>query len=225
MNIARFTFNSLGENTYVVWDESCEAVIVDAGNYNQIEDEKLFAFIEAKGLTVKYLLNTHGHFDHTPGIEVLRGRYGAPFCMNSADEPLLRQAVTQGRLFGFRAATEPLTIDKELADGDKVTFGNTTLEVLHTPGHCPGHLCYFNREDGVLFTGDTLFRESIGRTDLLGGDYDQIMESIVKKIIPLGDEVRIYPGHGGDSSVGHEAMYNPFVAEVLQGGFNQPYEE
>ena len=225
MNIARFTFNNLGENTYVVWDETCEAVIIDAGNSNPAEDEKLFAFLEAKGLKPKYLLNTHGHFDHTPGVDALRSRYGVPFCMSSADEPLLRQAVVQGRLFGFRSATEPLKIDKELTEGDVVTFGNTSLEVLHTPGHCPGHLCFFNRAEGVLFSGDTLFRESIGRTDLQGGDYDQIMQSIIGKILPLGDEVRVYPGHGGDSSIGHEAMYNPFITEVLQGGFNQPFEE
>ncbi len=225
MKIARFTFNTISENTYVVWDETLEAAIIDAGNYNDAEDDKLYSFIEEHNLQVKLLLNTHGHFDHTAGVDTLRRRFGVPFCMSAEDESLLRMAVVQGRLFGFRSDMPLLTIDRELHDGDVVNFGNTSFEVLHTPGHSNGCLCFYNRNEGVLFTGDTLFRESIGRTDLAGGDYDQLMESLLKRILPLGEEVRIYPGHGPDSSIGHEVLYNPFIAEVLQGGFNQPFEE
>ena len=109
------------------------------------------------------------------------------------------------------------TVERSLADGDEVAFGNTRLRVIHTPGHTPGHVCLYLPQEKILLTGDTLFRESIGRTDLPGGDYGWIMKSIIDRILPLGEEVTIYPGHGGESTLGHEMLYNPFITEVMEG--------
>jgi glyoxylase-like metal-dependent hydrolase (beta-lactamase superfamily II) len=123
-------------------------------------------------------------------------------------------------LFGVRAGDLPETIDIDLDSEKKIKFGQTELEIISTPGHTPGHVALYEPEAKVLFTGDTLFRESIGRTDLPGGDYSWIMRSIIDNILPLGDEVKIYPGHGEDSTIGHESMYNPFVVEVLNDEVN-----
>ena len=155
MKIACLQFNPIQENTYVVWDDTSEAVVIDAGNSNPREDAALDNFIAQHGLKPVLAVNTHGHFDHTLGVAHLKKRY------------------------------------------------------------TPGHVALFDPESKSLFTGDTLFRESIGRTDLPGGDYSWIMRSILDSLIPLGEEVRVYPGHGPESTIGHEMLYNPFVVEVL----------
>ncbi|MBP3289425.1 MAG: MBL fold metallo-hydrolase [Alistipes sp.] len=214
MNIARLVFNPLQENTYVVWDATLQAIIIDAGNSSERENTMLENFIAERGLTVVAAVNTHGHFDHLLGAEFVRSRYGVPFVMSSKDEFLLRGASTSAELFGVRAGDMP-ELDVDLDGHESYTFGETTLQVISTPGHTPGHVALYEPQSKVLFTGDTLFRESIGRTDLPGGDYSWIMRSIIDKLLPLGDEVKIYPGHGEESNIGHESMYNPFIVEVL----------
>lgn len=214
MNIARLVFNPLQENTYVVWDATLQAIIIDAGNSSERENTMLENFIAERGLTVVAAVNTHGHFDHLLGAEFVRSRYGVPFVMSSKDEFLLRGASTSAELFGVRAGDMP-ELDVDLDGHESYTFGQTTLQVISTPGHTPGHVALYEPQSKVLFTGDTLFRESIGRTDLPGGDYSWIMRSIIDKLLPLGDEVKIYPGHGEESNIGHESMYNPFIVEVL----------
>lgn len=214
MNIARLVFNPLQENTYVVWDATLQAIIIDAGNSSERENTMLENFIAERDLTVVAAVNTHGHFDHLLGAEFVRSRYGVPFVMSSKDEFLLRGASTSAELFGVRAGDMP-ELDVDLDGHESYTFGQTTLQVISTPGHTPGHVALYEPQSKVLFTGDTLFRESIGRTDLPGGDYSWIMRSIIDKLLPLGDEVKIYPGHGEESNIGHESMYNPFIVEVL----------
>ena len=220
MKIARLIFNPIQENTYIIWDDTLEAAVIDAGNMNERENEALAKFIADNGLKPKYALNTHGHFDHLLGVDFLREKYGAQLAMNSKDEFLLKGASVSAELFGVKADALPEAIDVDLEGKESIKFGNTELKIIPTPGHTPGHVAFFEPESKVLFTGDTLFRESIGRTDLPGGDYSWIMRSIIENILPLGDDVKIYPGHGETSDIGHESMYNPFVVEVINNEVN-----
>ena len=220
MKIARLIFNPIQENTYIIWDDTLEAAVIDAGNMNERENEVLAKFIADNSLKPKYALNTHGHFDHLLGVDFLREKYGVQLAMNSKDEFLLKGASVSAELFGVKADALPEAIDVDLEGKESIKFGNTELKIIPTPGHTPGHVAFYEPESKVLFTGDTLFRESIGRTDLPGGDYSWIMRSIIENILPLGDDVKIYPGHGETSDIGHESMYNPFVVEVLNNEVN-----
>ena len=220
MKIARLLFNPIQENTYIIWDDTLEAAVIDAGNMNERENEVLAKFIADNGLKPKYALNTHGHFDHLLGVDFLREKYGAQLAMSSKDEFLLKGASVSAELFGVKADALPEAIDVDLEGKESIKFGNTELKIIPTPGHTPGHVAFYEPESKVLFTGDTLFRESIGRTDLPGGDYSWIMRSIIENILPLGDDVKIYPGHGETSDIGHESMYNPFVVEVINNEVN-----
>ena len=206
--------NPLCENTYIVWDDTKECVVIDAGAMSDRENQMVAAVIAENGLKPVMAINTHGHFDHLLGAEFVCRRYDVPFAMSSKDKFLLENGVASAELFGVRAGDMP-TLDIDLEGRESIQFGDTTLQIIPTPGHTPGHVALFEPQSKVLFTGDTLFRESIGRTDLPGGDYSWIMRSIIDNLLPLGDEVKIYPGHGEDSTIGHESMYNPFVVEVL----------
>ena len=135
--------------------------------------------------------------------------------MSSKDAFLLEAAPSSARMFGVSDASFPESIDIDLAEMEELHFGNTVLKVIPTPGHTPGCVALYNEQMGVVLTGDTLFRESIGRTDLPGGDYSWIMRSILEKLIVLGDEVKVYPGHGEETTIGHESLYNPFIVEVI----------
>ena len=199
MNIAKLVFNPIMENTYIVWDDTKECIIIDAGNFSAREDAQLTDFISERGLKPVMAVNTHGHFDHAMGVGYLKETYGVKF--------------------GVKCAPVP-AIDIDLDKMDEIAFGTTKLRVIKTPGHTPGHVSLYNEEQKVLFTGDTLFRESIGRTDLPGGDYSWIMTSILEQLVPLGDDVEFYPGHGDKSTIGHETLYNPFVTEVLNNEIN-----
>ena len=215
MKIARLTFNPLQENTYVVWDETLEAVVIDAGNMSEKENATLEQFLSERGLKPVYALNTHGHFDHLMGVEFLRSRYGAKFAVSSKDKFLVESAKQNAAMFGVGGGNIVEVIDVDLEGMESIKFGQSELQIISTPGHTPGHVAFYEPQAKVLFTGDTLFRESIGRTDLPGGDYSWIMSSILEKIMPLGDEVKVYPGHGETTDIGHESMYNPFVVEVM----------
>lgn len=214
LKIACLPFNPIQENTYVLWDETNECVVIDAGNSSPREDAVLDNFIAEHGLKPVLAANTHGHFDHTLGVEHLKQRYGIPFALSSKDAFLLENAATSGSIFGVKVGAMP-TVERDLDGEQEIRFGKTILRVLRTPGHTPGHVAFFDEGSKSLFTGDTLFRKSIGRTDLPGGDYSWIMRSILDVLVPLGDEVHVYPGHGPESTIGHEVLYNPFIVEVL----------
>lgn len=214
MKIATFVFNPIQENTYILWDATRECVIIDAGNNGPREDIVLKNFINEHGLRPVMAINTHGHFDHTLGVESLKEEYGIRFALSGKDQFLLETASVSGSIFGVEIGKLP-TIDLDLDTVEELHFGKTTLKVIPTPGHTPGHVALYEASSKSLFTGDTLFRESIGRTDLPGGDYSWIMRSILERILPLGDEVTIWPGHGEKSTIGHESLYNPFIVEVL----------
>ena len=219
MKIACLQFNPIQENTYVVWDDTNECIVIDAGNSSPREDAALDNFIARHGLKPVLAANTHGHFDHTMGVEHLKQRYGIPFALSSKDRFLLDNASVSGSVFGVKTGAMP-SVDLDLETMTELRFGKTTLRVIPTPGHTPGHVAFHDPQSKALFTGDTLFRESIGRTDLPGGDYSWIMRSILDSLIPLGEEVHIYPGHGPESTIGHETLYNPFIVEVLNEEIN-----
>lgn len=220
MEIKSFVFNPILENTYIVWDDTKECVVIDAGNCSAREDKMLAEFIEEQGLKPVLAVNTHCHFDHILGVEFLRDTYGVKFAASSADLAILKSGSVSGAMFGMELGALPEEIDVDLAEVGEVRFGNTVLRVIPTPGHTPGCVSLLHEESKTLFTGDTLFRESIGRTDLPGGDYPTIIKSILGSILPLGDEITIYPGHGDKSNIGHESLYNPFVVEALNGEVN-----
>ena len=218
MEIKRVVFNPFRENTYLVWDDTKECIIIDAGNMNAGENRILAEMIQARDLKPVMAVNTHGHFDHVGGVKWLKDTYGAAFACSSKDQFLI-DSTAGGMVYGIQCNEVP-AIDIDLDTTEELRFGNTLLRVIKTPGHTPGHVVLFNAEDKSLFTGDTLFRESIGRTDLPGGDYSWIMKSILEEIVPLGDDVAIYPGHEDSSTIGHEVLYNPFIVEVLNNEIN-----
>ncbi len=219
IKIGVLPFNPFQENTIVVSDETDECIIVDAGNYNAQENAALSKYISDNGLKPVMAVNTHGHVDHMLGVNHVKETYHIPFAIHGKDKFLIESAPTHGAIYGFQVDKVP-TVDIDLEGQKELKFGNTTFRIIETPGHTPGHIALYNPKNKLLLTGDTLFRESIGRTDLPGGDYSWIMRSILDKLIPLGDEVRFYPGHGMESTIGHETLYNPFVTEVLNNEIN-----
>ncbi len=211
IQVKSFVFNPFMENTYVLYDETGECVIIDPGCYEEYEEEMLDEYISSNNLKVTALINTHGHIDHVLGNDHVIRKYKVPFLMHETDLPVLRAVQSYAPNYGFQhySPAEPSGFLKE---GDKVTFGNSTFEVLFLPGHAPGHIGLLNREEQILVSGDVLFRESVGRTDLPGGDHSTLIESIHEKLFVLPDDITVYCGHGPETSIGHEKQYNPFCA-------------
>ena len=181
-----------------------EAAVIDPGD----EADRILQALAKSELTVKLILNTHGHFDHVGGNRRLKEVTGAPLMIHEFDAPMLESLSQSAAAWGMRAENSPEP-DKFLEDGDKVAFGTLSLSVIHTPGHTRGGVSFHT--DGAVFVGDTLFAGSIGRTDFPGGDYDTLIASIQKKLFPLGDDVVVYTGHGPETSIGHEKRSNPFA--------------
>lgn len=209
MQIQRFTFNPFQTNSYVCHDDG-EAAIVDASCSTDAEIREVEDFVAQEGLTVRHLLLTHAHIDHILGCARLAEAFGQGFKLHRDEKDLLENAELQGRMFGVAVDKTP-DPSGFLDEGDVVSFGGTTLEVIHAPGHSPGSICFFDAASKSVVSGDVLFQGSIGRTDLWKGSLPQLMESIFQKIVPLGDEVRVYPGHGPATTIGEERKSNPFL--------------
>ncbi len=210
MEIKSFVFNPVQENTYVLWDETSECVIIDPGCYTDKEFEKIDGFIKSKNLKPVRLINTHCHFDHIFGVERCRIAYQLKWEAHPGDAFLVEKAPAQGAMFGI--PIQPIALPEiDLADGDEIAFGNTILKVIHVPGHSPGSICLYNETSKTLITGDVLFNGSIGRTDLAQGNYDQLIHGISTKLLPLPDDVDVFPGHGPASTIGDEKARNPFL--------------
>lgn len=210
IRIEAFTFNPFQENTYVVHDETGACIIVDPGCYTVPEQEELRRFIIDNGLRPVRLINTHAHIDHILGNGFVSRTWNIPLEMHKDDVELLRSAPLYGDLWGIRPepSPEPSTL---LSEGDEIRFGNSTLDVLFVPGHCPGHIALYEKIGGHLIAGDVLFQGSIGRTDLPGGDLTVLLASIRNKLFSLPDETVVYPGHGPVTSIGEERTTNPFL--------------
>lgn len=209
MTIKVFTFNPFMENTYLLYDETNEAVIIDAGCLSEIERSVLKQYIEENGLTLKRLLNTHLHLDHQFGNKFVSETYNIAPEANQLDEFLIDTYPIQTAAFGFNNAGEAQPLGRYIEDGEKIKFGNTELQAIHVPGHSPGSLAFYNEKEGILFSGDVLFLESIGRTDLMGGDHATLINSITERLFILPDKTVVYPGHGDVTTIGYEKQYNP----------------
>ena len=208
-SVQSFTFNAFQENTYVVWDETKSCVIIDPGCYEKSEEAELVAFIGEHNLEVKYILNTHGHIDHVLGNYFVRKTFGAPLLMHEIAVQTMQAVKAYAPVYGFQKYT-PAEVDGFLKGGDTLQFGNTTFQLLFVPGHAPGHLAFYCKEDAFCINGDVLFRESVGRTDLPGGNHAQQMRSIREVMYALADHTLIYCGHGPTTSIGHEKKHNHF---------------
>ncbi|MBS1680623.1 MAG: MBL fold metallo-hydrolase [Bacteroidetes bacterium] len=214
LSIQTFTFNAFAENTYVVFDETSEAVIIDPGCYARSEQHELSSFIEEKKLNLNYILSTHSHVDHVLGNDFVKDKYKVPLLIYELDEPQLRAVKNYAPLYGFDAYREVLP-DRLLTEKDRIQFGNTVWKIFFLPGHAPGHIGFYDEQEKIIFSGDVLFAGSIGRTDLPGGNFDTLIESIHKKLFALPDETIVYPGHGPITTIGEEKISNPFCALSL----------
>lgn len=212
MIIKKFEFNMLPVNTYVLSDEEThEAVVIDAGCYYEQERHELSKYIHNDTLTVKHLLNTHLHFDHIFGNHFMYEEFGLKTEANRADEEWLKEAPSRTRMFGLEFPGEPVSIGTYLNDGDVITFGKYKLQCISVPGHSPGSLVFYCAEENCMFSGDVLFKGSIGRTDLPGGNFDALISGIRTKLFVLPNDTTIYSGHGDITSVGDEKRNNYYL--------------
>jgi len=207
--IAGFTFNPFQENTYVVYDDSGECVVIDPGCHAPAEKQELKSFIADAKLKPVLLLNTHCHVDHVLGNKFVADEYHVPLQMHPLELPLMRQAPQIGRGYGvfIEASPEPTTF---LDEGDEVRFGDTTLKVLFTPGHSPGGICFQAEADNFIIVGDVLFREGIGRFDFPTSNRDDLFKSLAR-LMKLPDDCTVYSGHGPRTTVGYERRENVFL--------------
>jgi glyoxylase-like metal-dependent hydrolase (beta-lactamase superfamily II) len=210
----RFEFNPFQENTYVLFDDSREAVVIDPGCYERDEQIQLDHFIENHRLQIKFLLNTHCHIDHVLGNSYIKQKYDVPFLIPEKELPVLKAVKVYAPNYGFNQYHEVLP-DGFLGD-TTINFGKNKLTVISLPGHSPGHVGFYLPGEKKIFSGDVLFKGSIGRTDLPGGDYKTLIQSIHSKLFSLPDDVEVYPGHGDSTSLAQEKETNPFCALSLR---------
>jgi hydroxyacylglutathione hydrolase len=211
LQVKIFEFNPFQENTYVLYDETLECVIIDPGCSNREEESELVDFIAHNKLTVKLILNTHCHVDHVLGNWFAKTKFAVDLRIPEHEQVVLTAVRIYAPTYGFHTYQEA-TPDMYLKEGDIVRFGNQSLDVLFVPGHSPGHVAFYHPAQKLVIGGDVLFYNSIGRTDLPGGNFETLIDSIHKKLFTLPDEVIVYPGHGPETSVGFEKRTNPFCA-------------
>ena len=209
-NLKIFTFNPFSENTYIISAESGECAIIDPGCADINEEKQLADYISNNGLKPVKLLNTHCHIDHIFGNRYCSNKYGLDLYANNSELENIMRADMYADSFGVRkpASPEPAY---DLKEGDTIIIGNIILEVLFTPGHSAGHVVFYCQNGNYVIGGDVLFRESIGRTDLPGGDYNTLIKSIREKMFSLPNDTVVYPGHGPETTIGHEKVNNPYL--------------
>ena len=210
--IKRFVTNPIGENCYIVWDETGEAAIIDCGAWGEAQETKIKDFIEQHQLVPKLALQTHMHFDHILGLHFLHRQYGLQPQCHRAEQQVYDAAPAMARDWFQMHIPQPLVPVKDyLTDGQELTFGHTRIQVLHTPGHTPGGLMFHLPEARILFSGDTLFQGSVGRADLPGSSMEQEILSIRNQVLSLNNQTVIYPGHGPATTVGDERQMTPYL--------------
>lgn len=204
MTIKTFTFSPFQENTYILYDETNESVIVDAGCLFDKEKQFLKLFLEEKNLVLKRVLNTHLHLDHQFGNKFLFQTYGIKPEAGKEDEFMLKKYKNQAQLFGISNVEDAQELGDYIYDNQIIKFGNSELIALHVPGHSPGSMAFYSSKAGILFSGDVIFKNSMGRTDLEGGDYSTLIHSIKKRLLPLPDSTIVLSGHGPRTTIGYE---------------------
>lgn len=211
--IKSFPMNILEENCYIISDETNEAVIIDCGALYERDRHSITQYVEDRRLKIKHHICTHMHYDHCFGVNFVQETFHASPEFHIADEPIYKGEGDSifGNLREIMRRGHTPEAGRYLNEGDKVFFGNHELEVLNTPGHTPGGICFYCKEEKALFSGDTLFQCSIGRTDFPGGDAELLCENIRKKLFTLPDDVMVYPGHGTYTRIGYEKRNNPYV--------------
>lgn len=210
--IKYFTVNPLQENTYVLINDKKECIIIDPGFYYQNEREEFLQFIQENGLTVTRLLNTHCHLDHIFANNLVTKTFGVGLEIHQKDQVVLDRSPQSGIMYNLPFEPSPMP-KSYLEEGDKVMLGDDVLEVLLTPGHSPGSISFYCAAQQFVIAGDVLFRQSVGRSDFPGGNFETLARSIREKLYNLPDEVVVYPGHGPSTTIGFEKRHNPFVPE------------
>lgn len=212
MKVAIFQFSLFGINTYVVYDPDTKAcAIIDPGIINKEEEKALDAFIEREHLVVTHVINTHLHLDHAIGDNLLKNKYKVPVLAHRLDLPLGERMQQQALMFGINKQFSDVEITDYLSDGEIIKIGNGELEVIHVPGHSLGSVALYDKADGFVIVGDALFNGSIGRTDLPGGDFQTLIDSITNRLLTLPDSTVVYPGHGDPTTIGNEKRHNPYL--------------
>lgn len=214
IEIVKLTLGPIRTNCYIVGDPATQdAIVIDPAD----NAPAIWQTVQAKGWTVRDILATHGHFDHIMASAALKRLTGARFRLHVLDLPLVNEMQQRVRAWIGINIPPAAAVDEYVNEGDTITVGNITLEVLSTPGHSPGHVSYVLRSEQTVFSGDVLFFGSIGRTDLPGGDHHVLMQSIFHKLLPLGDEYVVAPGHMQNTTLGYERETNPFVVDYARG--------
>lgn len=210
IHVASFTFNPFQENTYVLYDETKECIIIDPGCYTENERKQLKAFITKEALKPVRLINTHCHLDHICGNAFIAKEYGLKLEAHEGEKVVLDASVAHGQMYGFVFEPSP-AIENYLKEGEKLSFGNSELDILFTPGHSPASISFYSAKDNFVIAGDVLFFMSIGRTDLPGGNHQTLLDSIKRELFTLPEETEVYNGHGQKTTVGFEKANNPFL--------------
>ena len=211
MKIEKFTFNAFSENTFIVSDNTKECIIIDPGCYNEHEKNELVKYVTDNHLKPVMLINTHCHIDHVFGNKFAAEKWGLELQIHKLELEILESSADVAKLYGFENYETSPNAEIFLNEQDEIKFGESKLEILFTPGHSPGHIALHSAKDKVMISGDVLFHNSIGRTDLPGGNYDTLIKSIKEKILLLQDETIVFCGHGPSTTIGSEKLNNPFL--------------
>lgn len=210
LHLKWFTFNPFSENTYILYGDNKECILFDPGCSSIQEENILLQFLDEKQLTPTQLILTHGHIDHVLGVRFITQKFGLKLAMHKADLPVYESAGNIAKMYGIAFNQGPAP-EIFLDENSKVALDGYTLDVFHTPGHSPGSICFYSKSNNFVIGGDVLFNGSIGRTDLPGGNFDTLSDSIKNKLYILPDQTRVFSGHGDSTLIGHEKLYNPFV--------------
>lgn len=210
MQLKSFVFNPFQENTYILYNDARQAIIIDPGMYFPDEFDQFYSFIADKNLTPTLLLNTHTHLDHLFGNASVLNRFSIPFAFHKLDRPIFDASESAGKMYGltFEKSPEPTYY---LDISQRIELGEEKLSMMLTPGHSPGSVCFYNEQQQFVISGDVLFQNSIGRSDFPGGNYETLIHSIQHELMTLPDEVVVYSGHGPTTSIGVERRTNPFL--------------
>lgn len=212
MKVVIFQFSLFGINTYLVYDEkSGECVVIDPGMISEEEEKAIERFITEKNLSLKYVIYTHLHLDHAVGNDYLKKTYNVPVLVHPSEEIYGKNINSQAQMFGINRNFKNVEIDQPVYPGEIIKIGSGELEAIDVAGHSPGGLAFYDKKDGFIIVGDALFQNSIGRTDLHGGDLNKLLNNIKKNLFSLPDDTIVYPGHGDPTTIGDEKSNNPFL--------------